>query len=163
MRNYCSYECGTQLALANLEKKKRKDWAGEKKRMKDGLMSTQKWLQLLQKEFNTWIRERDRDLPCISCGRQNNVQYHAGHLMTVGAYPNLRFDEDNVHKQCVHCNKELHGNILEYRERLIDRIGEERFRALEARKNEPLHITLPEIKEKIQHYRKLVKQLKQQQ
>ena len=37
----------------------------------------------------------------------------------------LRYSEENCHKQCKHCNsgKYLSGNSLEYRKRLIEKIG----------------------------------------
>ena len=53
-----------------------------------------------QTAFNAYIRVRDQNLPCISCGRHHQGQYHAGHYRTVGSHPELRFEELNVHKQC---------------------------------------------------------------
>lgn len=73
---------------------------------------------------------RDRDLPCISCGRHHDGQYHAGHFRTTGASPELRFDEDNCHKQCSACNNHLSGNLTAYRPALIAKIGQSRFDAL---------------------------------
>ncbi|MEG0624726.1 MAG: recombination protein NinG, partial [Hafnia sp.] len=83
-----------------------------------------------QTEFNAYIRERDSEEPCISCGRFHNGQYHAGHFRTVGANPELRFDEDNCHKQCAPCNNHLSGNIAGYLPNLIAKIGTERFNRL---------------------------------
>ena len=74
---------------------------------------------------------RDKDEPCISCGRHHQGQYHAGHFRTTAAAPQLRFHEDNVHKQCSVCNNHLSGNLLEYRKRLIQKIGAERVEQLE--------------------------------
>lgn len=83
--------------------------------------------QQAQTAFNAYIRERDKDQPCISCGRYHEGQYHAGHYRTTKAMPELRFDEDNVHKQCAPCNDHLSGNIENYRPALIEKIGRERF------------------------------------
>ena len=83
--------------------------------------------QQAQTAFNAYIRERDKDEPCISCGRHHEGQYHAGHYRTTGANPELRFDEDNVSKQCAPCNDHLSGNIENYTPRLIEKIGQERF------------------------------------
>jgi Bacteriophage Lambda NinG protein len=148
------------LANRELEKKKEdKKWIADKK---ESLKTTSDWLQLLQTVFNTYIRLRDKDLPCISCDTtKTDIQYCAGHYFTRGAFPNLRVDEDNVHKQCnEHCNNKLSGNLLEYRPRLIARIGIDRFNALEERKQTELKLSLPEIKEKIAYYKDLIKQLK---
>lgn len=141
-----------------------KAWVKEKKAIKEKHMTFSNWLQLLQQTFNAYIRERDarNNYGCISCGNlAKYIQYQAGHYMGVQAFPNLRFDEENVHRQCVHCNKELYGNIHYYRIGLIERIGQERFDALEGRKNTELKISIPEIKEKIAYYKAEIKKLKQ--
>ena len=62
-----------------------------------------------QQAFNSYIRARDAGLPCISCGETNPPDLHGGqwdcgHFKTVGAYPELRFEERNAHKQCKSCN-----------------------------------------------------------
>lgn len=62
-----------------------------------------------QVPFNAFIRERDRDQPCISCGATNppmkpGGRWDAGHFLSRGAYPELRFEELNCHKQCKVCN-----------------------------------------------------------
>lgn len=87
-------------------------------------------LKRAQVLFNRFIRNRDKDLPCISCGDTNGVM-EAGHYMSVGSLANLRFDENNCHKQCKICNSFKAGNIAEYRPRLIDKIGEEEVERLE--------------------------------
>ncbi|MFZ4835953.1 recombination protein NinG [Rouxiella sp. Mn2063] len=89
-----------------------------------------------QTEFNAFIRERDAALPCISCGRFHDGQYHAGHYRTVGANPELRFNEDNCHKQCSPCNNHLSGNIENYTPALITRIGVDNYQRLMG-KHEP--------------------------
>jgi hypothetical protein len=76
-----------------------------------------------QTEFNKFIRFRDHNLPCISCGRHHSGQYHAGHYRTVGGNPELRFEEFNCHKQCSVCNNHKSGNIVEYRINLAKRIS----------------------------------------
>lgn len=79
--------------------------------------------------FNAWIRKRDEGKQCISCNSYNTA--HASHFMSAGNYNFLRFHEDNVHSSCVKCNTYLHGNLIEYRKRLIKRIGIERVEYLE--------------------------------
>lgn len=83
-----------------------------------------------QQAFNDFIRFRDRHLPCISCGRHHDGQYHAGHFRTTGANPELRFNEDNCHRQCAPCNNHLSGNLINYRPALILKIGQACFDAL---------------------------------
>lgn len=83
-----------------------------------------------QTEFNAFIRERDAGLPCISCGRFHDGQYHAGHYRTVGANPALRFSEENCHQQCAPCNNHLSGNIESYTPAIIQKIGEKAYQLL---------------------------------
>jgi len=131
------------------------------KERKEKLMSHKDYIKLLQVVFNTYIRLRDKHLPCISCGTTKPVKYDAGHFYSVGGYPNLRFDEDNVHKQCSNnCNVHLSGNLHKYRENLPKKIGEKRFAELV----EKAHIyngklSIPEIKEKMIYYKNLTKTL----
>lgn len=88
------------------------------------------FIKQAQQAFNEFIRYRDRHIPCISCGRHHDGQYHAGHFRTTGANPELRFDEDNCHRQCAPCNNHLSGNLIAYRPALIAKIGQARFDAL---------------------------------
>ncbi len=121
-------------------------------------MSHSDWLKALQTVFNAYIRQRDHALPCISCGTHKG-QRHAGHYRSVGSTPELRFNEDNVHAQCATCNNHLHGNLIEYRKGLVDRIGLERVEALENFTGSS-KMTVEEIKEKIQEYKEKIKAIK---
>ena len=84
-----------------------------------------------QEVFNKWIRLRDAEQPCISCGKWKIE--HACHYFAAGKYNHLRFDPDNCFGGCLACNYFEHGNLLKYREGLIQRIGIERLEALELR------------------------------
>jgi len=85
-----------------------------------------------QKAFNEFIRLRDAALGCVSCDKPAawHGQWHAGHYKTTGARPDLRFNEDNCHKQCSVCNNHLSGNLANYRAELENRIGMDRLLAL---------------------------------
>ncbi len=112
-----------------------------------------------QRVFNQYIRLRDANLGCISCGNHLSNQYAAGHFRTVGSAPNLRFDERNVHKQCNrYCNMELSGNILNYRAGLIAKIGLEEVEKLES-DNTPKHYSIDDIKKIKITYKEKIKQL----
>ena len=71
--------------------------------------------------FQKWVRLRDKDLPCISCGTFTSEIFHAGHFYPATPYTGMIFDEQNTHRQCVHCNVYLHGNLINYRIGLIKR------------------------------------------
>jgi hypothetical protein len=83
----------------------------------------------LTKIFNEFIRLRDQDLPCISCGK-SFPSYDAGHFFATKGYDGIRFEEDNVHGECVGCNRFNHSHLIGYTERLPNRIGIERYQAL---------------------------------
>lgn len=171
--NFCSTDCQISWGIEKgnkdrenaLTKKKREDRAIEKKKKKkaakfkkdfyDNDSKTRK--AAAQKAFNNFIRERDRDQPCISCGRYHKGRYDAGHYKTVGAHPELRFNEDNCHKQCHwDCNINKSGNIAKYRIRLVKRIGLERVEALESH-NEPKIYTCDDYKEIELYYKNKLK------
>ncbi len=132
----CAITFGKQMAEAMRVKEVRKE--RREYRVKNKTIG--QLLKEVQKEFNRFIRERDFGLPCISCERNTGAKVNAGHYRTTAAASHLRFNEDNVHLQCEHCNTYLSGNIVEYRPRLIAKIGLARVEALEA-DNTPVHWT----------------------
>lgn len=86
--------------------------------------------------FSAFIRERDRlaGHPCISSGRPldwSGNAVDAGHYRSRGAASHLRYHEDNCHAQSKHDNQYKAGNVVDYRIRLIQRIGLVRVEALE--------------------------------
>jgi len=93
------------------------------KARKEAIKSRADWAREAQTAFNAFIRARDDGLPCISCGRHHQGQWHAGHYLSTGARPELRYTESNVHRQCAPCNTHLSGNAVLYRIGLIERIG----------------------------------------
>ena len=92
-----------------------------------------KQLEEAQKIFNKYVRLRDSllttELPdmcrCISCGNiVPKEQLNAGHFRTTGSSSVLRFNEQNVNGQCIHCNKHLHGNLGAYAIELDKKYGQ---------------------------------------
>lgn len=131
---------------------KKKEWQKEKKLLKEKLKTKSDYVKELQKEVNKFVRNRDKDKPCISCGKPLLKKFDAGHYRSAGGNPELRFEEFNIHGQCVYCNQHLHGNLINYRIRLIERIGIEKVEWLE-KKHEPKHYTIQELKEIIKEYK----------
>lgn len=116
------------------------------------------WEGLTQRVVNDYIRERDRDLPCISCGTWTTVQWEAGHFRSRGKASHLRYHQDNIHAQCHHCNVHLSGNQQQYRINLIAKIGAERVEALE-NNNTPHRYTREELDAIRKRYRALLREL----
>ena len=159
MQSVCSPRCAV--------KKVKQDKAEEKaqiKTRKEKLKSRGVLVKEAQQAFNAYIRERDRQAgyPCISSGRPldwSGNQVDAGHYRSTGAAPHLRFHEDNCHAQSKHDNQWLSGNAVDYRIRLIERIGLERVEALEA-DDTPRHYTLDDLRDIKAKYRAKLKELK---
>jgi len=127
----CSPKCAYKLV------KQKKQQATKKKReAKDQLKTRSQKIQDARRIFHQYIKTRDQNLPCISCGTQNTDLWDAGHYLKAELYTGLIFDEDNCHKQCRKCNRYLGGNEVEYRIGLCQRIGEDRVQQLEARRND---------------------------
>lgn len=139
-------------ALADIERK-------DIKVRKEKLKSRADHLKDTQQAFNAWVRARDAALPCVSCGRHHEGQYHAGHYRTVGANPELRFEPLNAWKQCAPCNNHLSGNLINYRISLLQRIGEEKVAWLEG-PHEAKKYTVDELKTMTADYRAKTKELK---
>lgn len=133
MQTTCNFECA--IEWANKPKAKKAYQIEQKKLLKEEYPDKSKLKQKAQYWFNKFIRLRDKDLPCISCGHIHGRQFHAGHFKPAGANPQIRFDESNVHKQCSICNNYKSGNLVLYRENLIKKIGLEEVERLESDKS----------------------------
>ena len=155
----CSPECALSLAISERGKAEKVAKVKERRADKLKLKTRSDWMREAQSAFNAFIRWRDADLPCISCGRHHQGQYHAGHFLSVGARPELRFEETNVHKQCSACNNHLAGNIVLYRKALIDKIGSDGVDFLEG-PHEAKKYTTDQLANVKTHYVRLLRELK---
>lgn len=157
----CSPKCA--LAIAPLHSEKARKAISQLERAeikvrKEKLKSRADHMKDTQKAFNAWVRERDANLPCISCGRHHQGKYDAGHYRTVGSNPALRFEPLNCHRQCSPCNTQLSGNIVNYRIELVKRIGIELVELLEG-PHEPKKYTIDELKALTAEFRAKTKEL----
>jgi hypothetical protein len=134
------------------------EWAIQAGRKRLKVKTRSEWLKEAQASFNAYIRARDERLPCISCGRNNNVKMNAGHYRSVGSMPALRFEPLNCWKQCEACNSYLSGNLIEYRKELLMRIGPDRLAWLEG-PHEVRKYTVEQIKAIKTEYRDKRQQL----
>lgn len=156
MQKACGIECAQAIAKKKREKIERADLKAAKERIKP----RGQWLKEAQAAFNAFIRGRDADQPCISCNRHHEGQWHAGHYLSTGARPELRFDESNVHKQCQPCNTHLSGNLILYRVWLIKKIGYEAVSRLEG-PHAANHYTIDDLRAIKARYVAKLKELKQ--
>lgn len=144
LEKYCQKEdCRIQYAIEAVAKQKlakakkaKQEWTAEKKERREQLATLSDYEREAKKSFQKWVRLRDANLPCISCGNSKTKDWAGGHFFSAGMYSGLMFDERNCHKQCnTYCNKMLSGNLLEYRKGLVTRYGLEFVEKLEADSN----------------------------
>ncbi len=176
--------CSPTCAIEKVEQDKAKKAAREQKatdkikrsdhrKAKESIKTRSQWLKDVQDNaFNPYIRKRDENLPCISCGKfvNNNdlltgSRWDCGHYLTRGAFPELRFEELNAHKQCSSCNggsgkfaKKNRAVKQEYTERLIDKIGIVQFEWLNSH-HEPKKDTIEDLKELKKYFKDKLKHI----
>ena len=156
-----------QQSRARVRLSKEKQERAQTKERKAALKRIPDLIRSAQKEFNLWIRTRDHDQPCISCGApppdlsKLHAGRDAGHYRSTGSASHLRFHEDNCHAQCVKCNQWGAGKAVDYRIGLIARIGAPRVEALEM-DNTPTKWTREGLIATRDKYRALARELKAQ-
>lgn len=143
----CSVKCALYLAKSSREEKQRKS---DKVRL-ESLKTASDYIKEAQDVINKYVRIRDSNKPCISCGCDLKDSFltgggvDAGHYRSRGAASHLRFNVLNIHSQCKRCNRYLGGNYSEYRIKLIDRIGLDYVEKLE-NNNTPTKFTIDYLK-----------------
>jgi len=156
---------------AREQRKREREHSADLKQRREALKTRAEWEKEAQAAFNRYIRMRDMYQECISHPGKliSNSNYITGsavdasHYRSRGAASHLRFNVFNVHAACTRCNRQLSGNAVEYRIRLIERIGLERVERLEA-DNEPRKFDIEYLKRvksiftrRARHYEKLRK------
>ncbi len=167
----CSVDCARAIAKCpKLQKVAARAIAQQNrtdaKARRERLKTRREHMAEAQVAFNAYIRERDVGLPCISCDSLpsdhdliTGSRWDAGHYRSVGACPELRFEPLNVHRQCVKCNRNLSGNAVEYRIRLVKRIGADQVDWLEG-PQKPQRLTIEDLQAIKALYRQKLRDLK---
>ncbi len=146
-----------KIVIAKIERKARKlETLKTHKRLIE-LQPRRYWITKLKLYFHRYIRMRDKEQPCISCGKplgdnKFGGSVDAGHYRSVGSAKHLEFEPMNVHAQCKQCNRQLTGNHSEYRKGLISRYGIGEVEYLEENQ-EPTKYTVLQLQEMIALYK----------
>lgn len=159
----CSIKCAQAHAPANHEKARKAIAQRERREIKvrkEKLKSRADHLKEAQVVVNQYIRLRDAGLPCVSCGRFHDGQWHAGHFRSAGGHPELRFEPLNIWRQCAPCNTHKSGDLVNYRAELVRRIGAEKVEWLEG-PHEAKRYTIDDLKAIKAEYRAKIKALKE--
>ena len=169
---YCHAEhmarYGLEKARAQMRRKAEREAKAKRAKHradKERIKTRSQHMRETQQAFNAYIRERDRDLPCISCGKTNpggdprGGVWDCSHYRSVGSCPELRFEPLNAHKGCKHCNRDKSGNIVDYRIYLQVKIGKDALDWLEG-PHEPKRYTIEDLKAIKAEYRRKLRELK---
>lgn len=119
----------------------------------------------LDKEFS-FIRLRDC-MPngffrCISCGQiKPFTQADCGHYFS-RTHLATRFDENNCHAECRHCNRFKADHLEGYRVNLITKIGQQKFDLLKVKVASTSKMTDFEYEQLIKYYKALNKKLRKE-
>jgi len=158
----CSVECAKSIAI----KKREKVEKAQDRNKREQLKTRSQWMKEAQVAFNAFIRERDKDKPCICCGEPLLASavgggFDCGHYRSVGSAPHLRFDERNAHGQRKQCNRYGAGRAVDYRLGLIRRLGVAVVDSLESDQTERKY-TVDDLKAIKAEYVAKLKELKKQ-
>ena len=159
IQTWCSPKCGQEMAEAKVKKNYKKETIAMRRALNENDKRYQ--TKKAQDEFNAYIRIRDKDEPCPSCSRYDHEikekptggKWDCGHFLTVGGYPELRFNELNANRQCKSCNggsgkytRKNHTVSKEYRIYMVKKIGLEEVEKLEMYDG-PAKLTLEQVRE----------------
>lgn len=137
LNKVCSIKCAIELGkLKPVKVNENRVKSQLKKEAKEKLETYSQKVNKAKVIFQKWIRERDKNEPCISCGTIKSIIWHASHFKKAELYSGVIFNELNVWRSCSKCNVFLNGNELKYRENLVKKLGVEQVEALEQLANE---------------------------
>ena len=147
--------------LKQVESKIKKTKTKKKKEEYESLKSIQRLIQDARRPFQKFIRIRDANDGCISCGDTKAKIWHAGHYFKAEIYSGLIFHETNVNKQCEKCNTYGGGNESGYRMGLVEKYSLESVRSLEsiANQNRIYKFTREELIDIKKKYQKKIKEM----
>ena len=118
LQQVCSIQCSIEYGNIKAKRKAKKEYLEKKRRWKEENMTRQDWIKELQRVFNQFIRLRDKNKGCVSCGATLvSRKYDAGHFYPT-TYSGLRFNElqrvfnqfirlRDKNKGCVSCGATL--------------------------------------------------------
>lgn len=140
------------------EEKEAKDWKLKRKGMKAELLSHSDYSNILQKLINQIARGIDANYSCISSNRTTG-QMHGGHLYSVGAHPEIRFNLLNIWKQSAMDNTFKSGNINDYRANIEKIFETASKRIFDLPVNaQPLKLSIVDLQDKIKIAKQIIKE-----
>lgn len=151
-----------ERATLKVTKDRKKQEVKKTREQKEKLKTISNLIAEAKKPFQKYIRLRDQEKPCISCGTDYSDIWDGGHFYKAENYSGLIFDERNCRKQCRKCNNFLGGNENNYRLGLIKLEGIEYVKKLDedAIRLKKYKYSRDEILSIKKHYQEKVNQFK---
>ena len=151
------FKCVAEFGKKEVAKDVKQKNAKQKREFKQNDIKVRKPAAV--KACHAYIRERDKGLLCICCEKPLGDDYHAGHWLNSGNNPLTRFDEDNIHGQRLDCNFFHGGDSGDYKNKLIEKIGNERVDLLLSKKGCTVKRTAQDYLDIENHYKEKLKSL----
>ena len=116
----CGHECAVIYTRSQSVAKRKRAINLRTKNDRERIKTISDHKRQTQQIFNNFIRLRDSDRPCISCGQSpNQGQRHASHYRPRSTASQLAYNFLNCWASCAQCNGVKSGNISEYRLALV--------------------------------------------
>jgi hypothetical protein len=121
------------------------------------IQSTTKLRKIAWKLNSELTRRKERGR-CYTCGKRGIWKYcHAGHFIHKDC---MDFVKENIHCQCVGCNKFRHGNPIAYAIKLETQYGPGIIQRLKKQSEATKNWKIDELLELIEHYKVALAELK---
>ena len=158
---FCNWDCLIKWKNENPVKMKKaynKQVAKERQEMKENTIKTRK--AAAKKYCHLYIRVRDQNLGCISCGKALELgKFDAGHYMESGNFSFTRYHELNIHGQCEHCNRYKGAALISYDKNLRLKLGDEKVDWIHENKNKVIKRTIEDYRDIEKYYKDKLKTL----
>lgn len=164
-KNECIH-LATQKILSDKRKQDEKISRRRDKDLREALKTTQQKKQELQDKINLICRLIDKGHPCMMCGNAKMKKVNACHYHSVGSNDTIRFNLHNLWSGCESCNNFKGGNINGYDLCLLAAFGNEYWEEVKfglTREYKEIHLTKPEIVEKMKIADEIILELKKNQ
>ena len=119
--------------------------------------------EALQLYVRVKAADRDGIVSCVTCGKRSHYKdgMQGGHFIK-RKWVSTKLMEENVHPQCVYCNKYLEGNYIPYTLFMQDTYGRDFVEKLEVLKHETKKYYRNEVEEIIRELKSKTKQLQEE-
>lgn len=98
---------------------------------------------------------------CFTCGKlvEKDYRLHAGHWKK-RQHQSVLFERSNCNAQCYVCNRQLHGNMTIYEQKMIEKYGQAEHDRIVILAKQVRHWTFEELDEMTAKWRKQIKSKK---